>query len=50
MVTMNSAFESILPSLASGDIAKSARKKRNETTCSALNSMTLKGSNGSSRG
>ena len=46
MVTMNSAFESILPSLASGEIARSARKKRNETTCSALNNMTLKGSNG----
>src|SRR6476661_150952 len=29
MVMMNSAFESILPSLASGEIAKSARKKRN---------------------
>src|SRR5436305_9757441 len=50
MVMMNSAFESILPSVASGLIAKSAMKNRKAITCSALNSITLKGSNGSSRG
>src|SRR6516225_7151093 len=50
MVTMNSAFDSILPSLACGAIAKSAMKNRKATTCSALNSMTLNGSNDSSRG
>src|SRR5271165_3059654 len=50
IVMMNSAFEAILPSLASGDIARSARKKRNATTCNALNNITLKGSKGSSRG
>jgi hypothetical protein len=47
---MNSAFDSILPSLAWGAIANSAMKNRKATTCSALNSITLKGSNGSSRG
>src|SRR5438309_5075138 len=50
MVMMNSAFESILPSLASGAIASRAMKNRKAITCSALNSITLKGSNGSSRG
>src|SRR3954467_15885637 len=50
MVMMNSALESILPSVASGLIAKSAMKNRKAITCSALNSITLKGSNGSSRG
>src|SRR4051794_1353932 len=50
MVMMNSAFESILPSLASGVIANSAMKNRKAITCSALNSITLNGSNGSSRG
>src|SRR4051794_31478114 len=46
---MNSAFESILPSLASGAIASRAMKNRNAITCKALNSITLNGSNGSSR-
>src|SRR5258707_13027127 len=50
MVMMNSAFESILPSVASGLIASSAMKNRKAMTCSALNNITLKGSNGSSRG
>src|SRR6185437_1961250 len=50
MVMMNSALESILPSLASGEMESSAMKKRKAMTCSALNSMTLNGSNGSSRG
>src|ERR1700709_349375 len=50
MVMMNSALESILPSVASGLIASSAMKNRKAITCSALNSITLKGSNGSSRG
>src|SRR4051795_1634483 len=50
MVMMNSALLSILPSLASGEIASSAMKNRKAITCSALNSITLKGSNGSSRG
>src|SRR5436305_6636751 len=49
IVMMNSALESILPSLASGRIASSAMKNRKAITCSALNSITLKGSNGSSR-
>src|SRR3954454_6316894 len=49
MVMMNSALESILPSVASGRIASSAMKNRKAITCSALNSITLKGSNGSSR-
>src|SRR3954465_1698483 len=49
MVMMNSALESILPSVASGLIASSAMKNRKAITCSALNSITLKGSNGSSR-
>src|SRR3954447_9963465 len=50
MVMMNSAFESILPSLASGVIANRAMKNRKEITCSALNNIKLNGSNGSSRG
>src|SRR3954451_6597938 len=50
MVMMNSALESILPSVASGLIASKAMKNKNAITCSALNSITLKGSNGSSRG
>jgi hypothetical protein len=50
MVMMNSALESTLPSFESGAIESSARKNRKATTCNALNSMTLKGSNGSSRG
>src|SRR4051795_2826299 len=50
MVMMNSALLSILPSLASGVIANSAMKNRKAITCSALNSITLNGSNGSSRG
>src|SRR3954454_19101164 len=49
MVMMNSALESILPSVASGRIASSAMKNRKAITCRALNSITLKGSNGSSR-
>src|SRR6185437_2298945 len=49
MVTTNSALESILPWLAFGAIASTARKNRNETTCSALNSMRLNGSKPSSR-
>src|ERR1700733_10017745 len=50
MVMMNSAFESILPSVASGLIASRAMKNKKAIPCSALNSITLKGSNGSSRG
>src|SRR6516162_7276271 len=50
MVTMNSALVSILPWSASGFMTRSAMKNRNATTCSALNSMTLKGSNGLSSG
>src|SRR5207342_583684 len=44
-VMMNSALVSILPDFASGFITNSAMKKRKATTCSALNSMTLNGSN-----
>src|SRR5229473_2335986 len=50
IVTRNSALLSTLPSLASGAIASSAMKNRNAITCSALNSMTANGSNGSSCG
>jgi hypothetical protein len=46
----SSALLSTLPSLASGAIASSAMKNRNAMTCSALNSMTANGSNGSSCG
>jgi hypothetical protein len=46
----DSALLSILPCLASGLMASKAMKKRNATTCSALNNMTLKGSNGLSSG
>src|SRR5215831_2474502 len=50
MVTRNSALDSTLPCLASGFITRSAMKNRKVTTCSALNSITLKGSNGRSVG
>src|SRR3974377_1971164 len=50
IVTMNSALVSILPWSASGFMTRSAIKNRKATTCSALNSMTLKGSNGRSSG
>src|SRR3981189_2688448 len=47
---MYSALVSILPCFVSGFIASRAMKNRKAITCSALNSITLKGSNGSSRG
>src|SRR5215472_3394121 len=50
IVMINSALVSTLPSFASGEIASSAIKNRKAMTWSALNSITLNGSNGSSRG
>src|SRR5215469_16972655 len=48
-VTSISALVSILPCFASVWIARYARKNMKATTCRPLNSMTVKGSNGSSR-
>src|SRR5215469_2003257 len=48
-VTSIWALVSILPCFASLLIARYARKNINATTCSPLNSITVKGSNGSSR-
>src|SRR5215469_5572110 len=48
-VTSIWAFVSILPCFASLLIARYARKNINATTCNPLNSITVKGSNGSSR-
>src|SRR6185437_4482161 len=50
IVMMNSAFEAILPSLSSGEMASKAKKKRKATACSALNNIMLNGSKGSSLG
>src|SRR5262250_2578608 len=48
-VTSIWALVSILPCFASLLIARYARKNIKATTCSPLNSITVKGSNGSSR-
>src|SRR5215467_11927339 len=48
-VTSIWALVSILPCFASLLIARYARKNMKATTCSPLNSITVKGSNGSSR-
>src|SRR5512137_1906281 len=47
---MNSALESILPPLVSGETISMAMKNRKAMTCSALNSITPSGSKDSSRG
>src|ERR1700730_12590281 len=48
-VTSISALLVMLPCFASRFIARYARKNKKATTCSPLNSITVKGSNGSSR-